>query len=199
MSKLPSQQLGSPGYYDRFHFERNDLICYLQYYQTFCHVKQTSHLIIFGKSGCLFYWAIIEVCTKSWQWKYILACCHWYWCRFFGTRVPNRYCIVGRCCYMYIFMLPTVHGLQTPSELVNTMQFWVDFFFFLHSAIIWISQLKFFLINISFLTQIVQQLSRESAAFSVYMINSSYFVFVADGFLNQMVKISFEWSKRGCM
>ena len=33
----------------------------------------------------------------------------------------------------------------------------------------------------------MQQLSKESAAFSVYMINSSYFVFVADGFFNQMV------------
>ena len=116
LSKLPSQQLGSPWYYDRWHFERNYLIRYSQYYQTFCHVKQTFYLIIFGKSRHLFYWAIIEVCTKSWQWKYILACCHWYWCRFFGTRVPNRYHIVERCCYMCIFMLPTVHGLQTQSE-----------------------------------------------------------------------------------
>ena len=33
----------------------------------------------------------------------------------------------------------------------------------------------------------MQQFSRESAAFSVYMINYSYFVFVADGFLNHMV------------
>ena len=113
LSKLPSQQLGSPWYYDRCHFERNVLICYSQYYQTFCHVTQTFHLIIFGKSGCLFSWAIIEVCTKSWQWKYILACCYWYWCRFFGTRVLNRYYIVERCCYMCIFMLPTVYGLQT--------------------------------------------------------------------------------------
>ena len=176
LSKLPSQQLGSPGYYDRCHFERNDLIYYPQYYQTFCHVKQTSHLIIFRKSGHLFYWAITEVRTKSWQWKYVLACCHCYWCRFFVIRVPNRCYIVEKCCYMCIFMLPIVHGLQTPSE---------------HNAIlggvIWISQLKFFFINISFLTQIVQQLSRKSAAFSVYMINCSYFVFVADGFLNQMV------------
>ena len=117
LSKLPSQQLGSPGYYDRCHFERNDLICYSQYYQTSCHVKQTSHLITFSKSGRLFYWAIIEVCTKSWQWKYILACCHCYWCRFFVIRVPNRYNIVDKCCYIYIFMLPTVDGLQTPTEI----------------------------------------------------------------------------------
>ena len=51
LSKLPSQQLGSPGYYERCHFERNDLTCYSQYFQTFCHVKQTSHLI-WGGWGC---------------------------------------------------------------------------------------------------------------------------------------------------
>ena len=78
---------------------------------------------------------------------------------------------------------------------VNTMQFWVDYFFILHSAVIWISQRNvFFFISISFLTQIVQELSRESAAFSVY-INSSYFVFVADGFFNQMVKVSSNGAK----
>ena len=38
-----------------------------------------------------------------------------------------------------------------------------------------------------FITDIVQ-LSRESAAFLVYMINSGHFAFVADGYLNQMVK-----------
>ena len=184
LSKLPSQQLGSPGYYDRCHFERNDLICYSQYHQTFCHVKQTSHLIIFDKSGRLFYWAIIEVRTKSWQWKYILACCHCYWCRFFVIRVPNRYYIVEKCCYMCIFMLPIVHGLQLANTKWTLCNLGWIFFFLLHSAVIWISQLNFFFINISFLTQIVQQLSRESAAFSVYMINCSYFVFVADGFLN---------------
>ena len=116
LSKLPSQQLGSPGYYDRCHVERNDLICYLQYYQTFCHVKQTSHLIIFGKSGRLFYWATIWYVPNRGNVNIFWACCHCYWCRFFIIRVANRYYIVERCCYMCIFMLPIVHGLQTPSE-----------------------------------------------------------------------------------
>ena len=116
LSKLPLQHLDSPGYHGRCHFEKYDLISCSQYYQTFCRVKPTSHFVIFGTSERMFYWAIIEVFTKSWQWKYVLACCHWYWCRFFGTRVPNKYYIVERCCYMCIFMLPTTHGLQTPSE-----------------------------------------------------------------------------------
>ena len=92
-------------------------------------------------------------------------------------------------------MLPTVHGLQTPKWTPCNFGL---IFFILHSAVIWISQHIFF-INISFLTQIVQQWSRESAAFSVDMINSNYFVFVADVFFNQMVKVSSEWSKRECM
>ena len=127
LSKLPSQQLGSPGYYDRCHVERNDLICYSQYYQTFCHVKQTSHLMIFGKSGRLFYWATIWYVPNRGNVNIFWACCHCYWCRFFVIGVANRYYIVERCCYMCIFMLPIVHGLQTPSE---HFAIWGGFFSF---------------------------------------------------------------------
>ena len=139
--------------------------------------------------------------------KYILACCHCYWYRFFVIRVPNRYYIVERCCYVCIFMLPIVHGLQTPSEhfaiwggcfsfCIQSFRIkvcagacWtcllppqlpvVQSFEFLNSSL--------FFVKFWFLTQIVEQLNRKSAAFSVYMINCSYFVFVADGFLNHMV------------
>ena len=72
----------------------------------------------------------------------------------------------------------------------NTMQFWVDFFSFcIVKSFEFLHPTQVF-INISFLTWIVQQFSRESAEYSVYMINSGYFAFVAHGFFNQMVKVS---------
>ena len=49
---------------------RNHLICVKRIDFLF---EPTSQLVIFSKSGHLCYWKMVEVCTKSWQWKYI---CH---------------------------------------------------------------------------------------------------------------------------
>ena len=72
---------------------------------------------------------------------------------------------------------------------MNIKRFWMDFssfckmqsFEFLHPT-------QF--VNISCLTSIVQQLSRDWAAFLVYMINSSHWAFMVDGFCTQMVEIN---------
>ena len=90
-----------------------------------------------------------------------------YWCRFFVIRVPNRYYIVEICCYMCIFMLPIVHGLQTPSEHLAILG---GFFFLLHSAVFWISQIKFcfFLSIFHFYTNCAAIEQRISCIFSLY-------------------------------
>ena len=90
-------------------------------------------MTILGKSGRLLYWVMIELCTKSRQLKYILACCHWYWYRFVRHTYSEQLSSSFKMLRVNFHVINHVWIASTKSTLCNFG--WIS----LHSAIIWAS------------------------------------------------------------
>ena len=114
-------------YHSRCHFEKDDLVNHSQYYKIFCHVKPTCHLVICSKSGHSFHWVIIEICIKSWQWKYILACCYWYWCRFFIEMIFPFQWVMTNITDMCMFCIPGEQRVNQSCDksVYNVVNHWL--------------------------------------------------------------------------